>query len=137
MNMDLIRSLLGWDDMRDDDVDYEEMENKNMMNIEKELRQHYEAGYKKPYVYINQMEATVEAAKIAKVLATGELNLAELVVEMGEGGRYVGAIQNEAIRTRLDDLFRRSFTGCLVLSVDELKFLNAAERGEFNTRYLH
>ena len=37
MNMDLIRSLLGWDDMRDDDVEYEERENKNMMNIEKEL----------------------------------------------------------------------------------------------------
>lgn len=136
MNMNFIRSLLGWDDLTVGDRDYEEKED-DMINMESELRQHYEAGFNKPYEYINQMEATVEAARIAKILASGEAENYTLIVHMGEAGRCVGAIKNEALRQRFDTLFRRSFTGCLVLSVDELKFLNAAERGEFNTRYLH
>lgn len=135
MNMNFIRSLLGWDDLTVGDRDYEEKED-DMINMESELRQHYEAGFNKPYEYINQMEATVEAARIAKILASGEAENYTLIVHMGEAGRCVGAIKNEAFRQRFDTLFRRSFSGCLLLSQDEIKFLNAAERGEFNTRYL-
>lgn len=136
MNMNFIRSLLGWDDLTVGDRDYEEKED-DMINMESELRQHYEAGFNKPYEYINQMEATVEAARIAKILASGEAENYTLIVHMGEAGRCVGAIKNEALRQRFDTLFRRSFSGCLLLSPAEEKFLNAAERGEFNTRYLH